>query len=81
MSGSDAARQVLARAEVELARSDRLLEVAHVAHRLNRCAEQIRRYIRRGQLYAVRGPGSGNRPGNYLIPESAVRDFLRHLTT
>lgn len=58
--------------------TDRLLEVSHVAQRLKKCPETIRRYIRRGQLIAVRLPGQG-RGGNYLIPESALRAFL--LTT
>jgi excisionase family DNA binding protein len=54
---------------------DRLLPVRTVAKRLNFCEETIRRYIRRGLLKAHR-PAGDRRAGNYLIAESAVREFL-----
>ncbi len=52
-----------------------MVEVAIAAKRLRKCPETIRRYIRSGQLRAERGPG-GSRRGNYLIPESALLEFL-----
>lgn len=55
--------------------TDRLLQVSQVAKRLKRCPETIRRYIRQGRLLAHRTPG-GTRSGNYLIAESAIRQFL-----
>lgn len=67
----------LARAVLEIASADRLLELAVVAKRLKRCPETVRRYIRSGRLRATRPPRSfGSRGGNYLIPESAVVEFL-----
>lgn len=51
------------------------LEVAAAAKRLKKNPETIRRYIRAGQLAAVRAPG-GRRGGNYLISESALAHFL-----
>lgn len=52
-----------------------MLEVSIAAKRLKKCPETIRRYIRRGWLKAVRAQGS-RRGGNYLIPESALAEFL-----
>lgn len=54
---------------------DRMLEVSQAAKRLRMHPETIRRYIRRGLLAALRAPGS-TRGGNYLILESALRNFL-----
>jgi predicted site-specific integrase-resolvase len=55
---------------------ERLLDVGMVAQQLDRCSETVRRYIRAGYLRAWRAPGDHSRGGNYLIPESAVREFL-----
>lgn len=52
-----------------------MLEVKAVAIRLKKNPETIRRYIRRGWLRHERAPGD-RRGGNYLIPESAITDFL-----
>lgn len=80
----DAARQVLEHSDAELADAERLLEVVHVAKRLRCHPETVRRHIRAGHLKAVRrGSSSAGRGGNYLIPESAVREFLatsHHIT-
>lgn len=61
-----------------------MVEVAIAAKRLKKCPATIRRYIRSGHLRAVRASpiGSSSRGGNYLIPESALREFLvtsRHI--
>lgn len=53
-----------------------MLTVRAAAKRLNRCEEMIRRYIRRGLLRATRPTLHRSRGGNYLIPESALADFL-----
>lgn len=72
---------LLARAALETDVAERLLEIAAVAKRLKRCPETVRRYIRAGLLRATRPPNlDGSRGGNYLIPESAVREFLTTLT-
>lgn len=73
-------RQVLQSADIEIAKADRLLEVAQAAKRLQRCPEQVRRYIRAGELKAVRSQ-TGTRGGNYRIPESELIRFLQLLTT
>lgn len=54
MSGRDAVDGLLATAARETARAERLLEVAHVAHRLSVSPEYVRRLVRRGQLPAIR---------------------------
>lgn len=50
MSGRDPLRE----ADAEIDRSERLLEVAHVAHRLSVSQEYVRRLVRLGKLPAVR---------------------------
>lgn len=55
--------------------TEALMQVSTAAKRLKLCQETIRRYIRTGKLRAVRTPGS-KRLGNYLIPESALQEFL-----
>ena len=55
---------------------ERLFEVSVAAIRLKRCPETIRRYIRAGRLRAIRTPGGAVRGGNYLIPETAIEEFL-----
>lgn len=69
-------RDALRQADEELARAERLLEVAHVAKRLRCHPETVRRHIRAGRLKAVRRGTFRGRGGNYLVPESAVRQFL-----
>lgn len=74
------AEDVLRSGTVELERADRLLDVAMVARRINRCEEQVRRYIRRGYLKAQR-IRVGGRGGNYQIRESDVDALVQHLAT
>lgn len=50
MSCGDLVRE----ADAEIRRAERLLEVAHVAHRLNVSQEYVRRLVRRGKLPAIR---------------------------
>lgn len=59
-----------------LARSGRLLEVSHVAHRLSVSQEQVRRYIRAGLLKAVRLPMNGPQ----RVHEHALEEFINNLT-
>src|SRR5262245_39188649 len=57
-------------------RTDRLLEVIHVAKRLNTCDETVRRYSRAGLWKAERMPGGArNRP--WRIRESEVAALLK----
>ncbi len=69
-------RHVLAAADQAI--FETMVEVAIAAKRLKKCPATIRRYIRAGHLRAVRAPAgpSSTRGGNYLIPESALREFL-----
>ena len=67
--------RLLASADRALKDAEKLLEVAVVAKRLRKCPETVRRYIRSGRLRAARAPGE-TRGGNYLVPESAVSEFL-----
>jgi predicted site-specific integrase-resolvase len=56
---------------------ERYFEISALAKRLKKCPETLRRYIRAGKLRAVRAaPGIGTRGGNWLIPESALTEFL-----
>lgn len=53
---------------------DTLLEIGHVAIRLRKSSDTVRRYIRDGFLPAIKLPG-----GSYLVRESALHEFLRSL--
>jgi predicted site-specific integrase-resolvase len=59
---------------------DPLLEVAVVAKRLKKCPHTIRRYIKQGRLQAERQEGA-TRGVPWLVPESAIRSFLRSSRT
>ncbi len=61
-------REALRQADAEIARAERLLEVAHAAFRMGVCFETIRRWIRSGKVRALKTPG-----GQWRIPESEVR--------
>lgn len=77
MSATPQPPDVITHALAEERAAERLLEVAHVAKRLRCHPETVRRYIRRGLLrHQRRGHIYTRRGGNYLIPESALREFL-----
>lgn len=73
------ARKVIETVKRELELGERLLHVAAAAQRLHRKPETIRKYIRSGRLRAHRPAATdvSVRGGNYLIPESALIEFMQ----
>lgn len=69
----------LARADQTIARSERLLEVAHVAHRLSVSQEYVRRLIRSKRLLAIRLDGPR---GHWRVKAVDLDAFIasRHAT-